>query len=81
MIWIYTVCKGRVYPGSEGKGLTDLKSNDSDRKLWSLYTSPAENKTPVAQTLATSDPWLHDLFSSGSGACFTKKYWAQLFKV
>ena len=22
LIWIYTVCKGRVYPGSAGQGLT-----------------------------------------------------------
>ena len=22
MVWIYTVCKGRVYPGSAGQGLS-----------------------------------------------------------
>ena len=27
LIWIYTVCKGRVYPGSAGQGLT-LKVNE-----------------------------------------------------
>ena len=24
LIWIYTVCKGRVYPGSAGQGLSTL---------------------------------------------------------
>ena len=30
LIWIYTVCKGRVYPGSAGQGLIQDKN-------WSLY--------------------------------------------
>ena len=25
LIWIYTVCKGRVYPGSAGQGLSIIK--------------------------------------------------------
>ena len=27
LIWIYTVCKGRVYPGSAGQGLTSHNQN------------------------------------------------------
>ena len=28
LIWIYTICKGKVYPGSAGQGLKDNKGPD-----------------------------------------------------
>ena len=40
LIWIYTVCKGRVYPGSAGQGLTScLLFQDSYTALKTKLTS------------------------------------------
>ena len=52
MIWIYTVCKGRVYPGSAGLGLkiacrkplqTMIESHILQNLTWdySIYKDPA----------------------------------------
>ena len=34
LIWIYTVCKGRAYPGSVGPGLSDCTP-----KLWEMIVN------------------------------------------
>ena len=34
LIWIYTVCKGRIYPGSAGQGLNlSLNNNNNNNKI------------------------------------------------
>ena len=42
LIWIYTVCKGRSYPGSAGQGLTELTyecwSSISGEKIWATIS-------------------------------------------
>ena len=36
LIWIYTVCKGRTYPGSAGQGLTRIQTNKILSLIWAI---------------------------------------------
>ena len=70
LVWIYTVCKGRVYPGSAGQGLSSAYHNMGHvkwkvfRNIWKMhsYRSSFENLHSVTRT------WLiHFKLSYGSG--------------
>ena len=44
LIWIYTVCKDRVYPGSAGQGLNILKQLYSVKRLLKINTLQKKKK-------------------------------------
>ena len=42
LVWIYTVCKGRVYLGSAGQGLTRTQKTPVHREAFIVNPCPAE---------------------------------------
>ena len=66
LIWIYTVFKGSVYPGSVGLGLN--KKGQSARSIWSVYRSASACSMNIilwsvvtkAMRLLTSDWYIID---------------------
>ena len=48
LIWIYTVCKGRVYPGSAGHGLILVLVSKVDE--WQTVQTQSKRREVFAQT-------------------------------
>ena len=46
LIWIYTVCKGRIYPGSAGQGLKHLQAA-AKQAVWSWQSLFADETFPI----------------------------------
>ena len=52
LIWIFTVCKGRVYPGSAGQGLTVLTGNKGTEQPMHSQ-SDCDHSCPLRELLDT----------------------------
>ena len=62
LIWIYTVCKDRAYPGSAGAGWSDMEINGS----------------VIMKALCNTAPYSHELNSTSTAGIKSRTSWSKI---